>query len=270
MKFINNLVSKAKDTINNAAKSVILDKTLMVSVDKLSFDKDFQEMFSQEEDKVNRIAEDMKLHGFDKSQPIIITDEFIVLDGHSRLQACKIAGINKVPVIVKHFNSKEEAKDYEGNLQINRRNLTEQQIMDFFLKNEQKKGTPEAKTDVQFAEEYNVSPRQVSKMREVEKKASDEIKEQFKAGEISLNKAYVEMKEELGTPVKAAVKTEKPSENPRKPRVDDGKKRLSVKLDSAEFDKLSELAKGSNLSAEEFVLELIMNSIESEKVQETA
>ena len=50
-------------------------------------------MFQQENDKVAEIANDMKVNGFDKSRPIIVTDAYIIVDGHSRFLAAKKAGI---------------------------------------------------------------------------------------------------------------------------------------------------------------------------------
>ena len=116
MDFINNIMAKAKasttkaaETIDNAAKSIIIDKIIMVSIEKLSFEKDYKAVFKQEEEKVNRIAADMTIHGYDKSQVIITNEKFEILDGNSRYMAAKKAGIKKVPVTIKHFNSKKEA-----------------------------------------------------------------------------------------------------------------------------------------------------------------
>ena len=70
MNFINNILNKAAKAVNTVATE---DKIFTVSIDKLHFDEDYKAVFKQEEDKVQRIAEDMKANGFDKSQPIIIS-----------------------------------------------------------------------------------------------------------------------------------------------------------------------------------------------------
>lgn len=76
MNFFNNI-------LNKASKAVTLeDKIFTVSIDKLHFDEDYKAVFKQEEDKVQRIAEDMKANGFDKSQPIIIDENYAILDGN--------------------------------------------------------------------------------------------------------------------------------------------------------------------------------------------
>lgn len=192
---MNNLAAKVKA----AATSVMTDKVIMVPVEKLHFDEKYKAVFKQEEDKVQRIADDMKANGFDKSQPIIVDKDFGILDGNSRFMACGIAGIAKVPVIIKEFESQKDALIYELNLQMNRRNIKDDSVL-IETYNTLAAFTDENGgklfTDVEIAEKLGVSPRQISKAKEVDLKASDEIKESLSNGEISLNKAYNQMKEE--------------------------------------------------------------------------
>lgn len=196
MNFINNILNKAAKAVNTE------DKIFTVSIDKLHFDEDYKAVFKQEEDKVQRIAEDMKANGFDKSQPIIIDESYAILDGNSRYMACQIAGITKVPVIIKKFESRKDALLYELSLQMNRRNIADDSVLiDTYhtLAYMTDEDGNKLFTDVEIAEKLGVSPRQISKAKEVELKANDEIKEALKAGEISLHKAYTTMKEEKKT-----------------------------------------------------------------------
>ena len=64
-------------------------KIKMVEVSQLHFDRDFKNVFQQENDKVAEIANDMRANGFDKSRPIIVTEAYIIVDGHSRFMAAK-------------------------------------------------------------------------------------------------------------------------------------------------------------------------------------
>lgn len=204
MKFLNTVAAKIK----NAAKLSEKEKTyIMMALDELSMDKEFQEMFEQETDKVIRIAQNMTAHGYDDSQPIIITPDKIIIDGHSRYLACKQAGIKKVPVVIKEFESKEAAKDYERHLQLDRRNLSDAEIYRFYVEETSKtdENGKRLTTDVKIAETLHISPRQLSKIREVETKASKKVFEAYKNGEITLNKAYTLMKAETAPAV-----TEKP------------------------------------------------------------
>ena len=194
MKLFNTIKASVKDAITKAN----VDRVIWVPLTKLSFDKEFKELFSQEEDKVQRIAENMKQNGFGRSQPIIVNEEYKILDGNSRFMASQQAGLQEVPVIMKKFESKDEALVYELHLQLDRRNLSDSEIYTAYQKLAALKNAAgeKAKTDVEIAEELKISPRQISKMKEVEKKASEKTLEEFKNGEISLNKAYNQMKEE--------------------------------------------------------------------------
>ena len=197
MKLFNTIKASVKDDITKAN----VDRVIWIPLTKLSFDKEFKELFSQEEDKVQRIAENMKQNGFDRSQPIIVNEEFKILDGNSRFMASQLAGLKEVPVIMKKFESKDEALVYELHLQLDRRNLSDSEIYTAYQKLAALKNAAgeKAKTDVEIAEELKISPRQISKMKEVEKKASEKTLEEFKNGEISLNKAYNQMKEETNS-----------------------------------------------------------------------
>lgn len=48
------------------------------------FDRDFKNVFHQETNKVIEIANDIKVKGFDKTRPIILTETYTIVDGHSR------------------------------------------------------------------------------------------------------------------------------------------------------------------------------------------
>ena len=66
-------------------------KIKLVEVSQLHFDRDFKNVFQQENDKETEIANDMIANGFDKSRPIIVTEAYIIVDGHSRFMAAKKA-----------------------------------------------------------------------------------------------------------------------------------------------------------------------------------
>src|SRR5574344_1982696 len=105
MNLINKL-TKAVGEIKQTAESTFdNERVKIVSISKLKFDEDFKGLFEQEPEKVERITENMKQNGFDKSQPIIVTPDWKILDGNSRYLAAKKANIEYVPVVVKVFNS---------------------------------------------------------------------------------------------------------------------------------------------------------------------
>jgi ParB family chromosome partitioning protein len=305
MTFFNNILNKAAKAVSTE------DKIFTVSIDKLHFDEDYKAVFKQEEDKVQRIAEDMKENGFDKSQPIIIDENYAILDGNSRYMACQIAGITKVPVIIKKFESKKEALLYALGLQMNRRNIADESILiDTYNKLAAMKDEEGNKlfTDVEIAEKLRVSPRQISKAKEVDLKATDEIKAALRAGEISLHKAYTTMKEEKKTeempvqekeaqtpsevveetmestpdvvieaPVEtAAIESDDTSHavesllKPKKPSVEKPQgEKLCLKFKPEDFALIQNAAQAANVSVAEYAMNILMESVQTIPAAET-
>ena len=305
MSFINNILNKAAKAVNTE------DKIFTVSIEKLHFDEDYKAVFKQEEDKVQRIAEDMKANGFDKSQPIILDENYAILDGNSRYMACQIAGITKVPVIIKKFESKKEALLYALGLQMNRRNIADESILiDTYNKLASMKDEEGNKlfTDVEIAEKLRVSPRQISKAKEVDLKATDEIKAALRAGEISLHKAYTTMKEEKKTeempvqeeeaqtpsevveettestpdavieaPVEtAAIESDDTSPaveslpKPKKPYAEKPQvEKLSLKFKPGDFVLIQNAAQAANVSVAEYAMNILMKSVQTIPAAET-
>ena len=229
-KKLNSTNKKEKHIIQNRFDS---EEIQMIKISSLKFDKDFKDLFAQEPEKIERIVKDLKAHGFDKSQPIIVTKDLSILDGNSRYLACKEAGISVVPVVVKDFADKKEALKYELHLQLDRRNLNDSQIYSAFQRLEELKSAAKIAgkstddfTDTKLAEQLKKSERQIQKMRELSKKADSQIVEKITSGEITINQAYAKLKQ-----------SEKPKE--QKPE----------NINKVEFSKgvrfaLNELAKG--------------------------
>ena len=305
MSFINNILNKAAKAVNTE------DKIFTLSIEKLHFDEDYKAVFKQEEDKVQRIAEDMKANGFDKSQPIILDENYAILDGNSRYMACQIAGITKVPVIIKKFESKKETLLYALGLQMNRRNIADESILiDTYNKLAAMKDEEGNKlfTDVEIAEKLRVSPRQISKAKEVDLKATDEIKAALRAGEISLHKAYTTMKEEKKTeeiPVQeeeaqtpsevveettertpdavieatvetAAIESDDTSPaveslpKPKKPSAEKPQvEKLSLKFKPGDFVLIQNAAQAANVSVAEYAMNILMKSVQTIPAAET-
>ena len=185
-----NILNTLKTKINEASA---MNSVKMVDISTLKFDRDFKAVFAQEDDKVLEIARDMKVSGFDKTRPIIVTEGFYIVDGHSRFMAAKKAGITKVPIMFKQFDSRQDAIEYEYKMQINSRRLTDGEYFTAFIKlDEMRKSNPTAKgkADEAIGKQLNKSARQISKMREIAKKATPELLEEIRLNKITLNKAY--------------------------------------------------------------------------------
>ena len=181
MRLFGNTTKKANDKDNAKIK--------MVEVSQLRFDRDFKNVFQQENDKVAEIANDMRVNGFDKSRPIIVPEAYIIVDGHSRFMAAKKAGIEKVPVIIKKFDSRDET---QLSMSI-RCSSTHGEYFAAFLKlDEIRRSNPneQGSSDEAIGRQLNKSARQVCKMREIAKKADAALLEKIQNGSVSINKAH--------------------------------------------------------------------------------
>jgi hypothetical protein len=66
-------------------------------------------MFAIREETLASVIASMKESGYDKSQPLVLwKGKGVVVDGHTRLQAAREAGIAEVPVEEKEFASLED------------------------------------------------------------------------------------------------------------------------------------------------------------------
>ncbi len=177
------------------------DKIIMMKCTDINIDPEFKALYYQEPEKVQAIADDMRKNGFDKSQPIIILADKTLIDGHSRLEAAMKAELTEIPVMIKEFDSRNDVLIYMEHLQLDRRNLSESEKMIHLekllkLKEQAKKEGRDVTefSDEEIAKKLDVSPRQVQKMKEVEKKASNEQLEAIKKGERSVSQVHTEIK----------------------------------------------------------------------------
>ena len=170
----------------------------------------FKNLFPVRESVLNEIVKDIKKHGFDHTRPIVLWQghNFTVLDGHTRLRAAELTDTFEVPVEVKSFSTEEEALAYCIRCQRNRRNLSDQEILQCVSELDKRKdkggdrksqsvreksiATPVAidRSSDKTAKVLGIGRGKVEKARVVLDKAPDEIKAAVKSGEMSINKAY--------------------------------------------------------------------------------
>lgn len=239
---------KTKKSYSGKIKGLLsrTDKVKMMKISDLKIDPEYKALYAQEEDKVHNIARNMKEHGYDKSQPIIIQADGTVVDGHSRLMGAIEAELTEVAVIIKEFESRNDVLLYMEHLQLDRRNLTEAEKMIHFEKLQQFKAQAKAEgkdvsefSDEAIAKQLDVSPRQVQKMKEIEKKATPEQLESIRKGETTLNQVHKEIKQEEAAAVAASEKpvevTEQSlTESKKKPA--EKKEKFVLDLSSKDYD----------------------------------
>ena len=185
---------KLKSTKSTLYNSFNSERIHIVKLSKLKFDKDFKDMFRQEPEKVERLALSIRKHGYDNSQPIIVTSDYHILDGNSRVLACQKEGIEFVPVVMKQFTDKESALRYELHLQTSRRNLDSKTLIAAlqkydYLKGKGNKTGDKGKTSELLGKELGVSSKTIEKARKILKE-SPELSEKIANNEISLNAAF--------------------------------------------------------------------------------
>lgn len=280
MNFLNNFMAKAKATttkaaqsIENAAKSINTDKIKWISIEKIVIDPELKGIYKQEEKEIVNISEDMKINDYNPANPLTLSKDNVIVDGHTRYLAALRAGLKKVAVIYKHFDSRQEMLSYAYAQQLNRRNLSDSEI---FLSYQKLKALTDengkkAKTDVEIAEQLQISPRQVAKMKEVEKKASSETMDKIISGETTVNKVYNEIKASEKTIVQKdeVVKNEqeknsvetKPKKISKKLSNNPNFEKLCLKLNTEDFTLIQKAAEKDNLSISEYATKILLNTV---------
>ncbi len=209
-----NFTNTIKNKINNLQKAN-QNKTLKIK--DIVLLPEFEKMLAMDESVINAMTESMKAEGFKPGHELHVWShdgKYILIDGHTRRYCAIKAGLISVPCIVHQFETFEEAKQFALREQTDRRNLSDQEIARIYMELAELKGPDgkKAKSDAEIATELQVSPRQIAKIKEVERKASPETLEAFKDGKISLNMAYNETKKELSAQKEETVASEKKSE----------------------------------------------------------
>jgi len=176
-----------------------------MNIENINTAAPFCELFPVSETLKVEIAEDMKKNGFDASKPLVIWQgKNLLIDGHTRLLAAKEVGIQEVTVNERDFVDEDEAVEYAIRCQKNRRNLEDKDIFQCIVvldkrKDRTKNFTSENSkaTDVALgksAEEtaklLGVNRGKIEKARTVWDKASDDVKDAVRMGDMSINAAY--------------------------------------------------------------------------------
>lgn len=90
----------------------------------------FMSLMPIKEAVLKAIIEGMRLFGFDASQPLIVWKEKnVLLDGHTRLIAARAVELKQVPVIYVPFDNEQDALNYMYDLQFNRRNIDDSDLI---------------------------------------------------------------------------------------------------------------------------------------------
>ena len=182
---------------------VTQDTSTMANPLEIKTASPFKDLFPVKQNDLERVMASMKAKGYDNGHPIILWEghDLTVIDGHTRLTAAQKLLFARIPVILKKFKDEAEALEYAIESQVNRRNLTDAELLKCLTELDKRKKTGPAKSLAsreaklgksaeQTAALLGVSRAKVERLRTVNDHASDEIKDAVKDGKLSLNKAY--------------------------------------------------------------------------------
>ena len=149
-------------------------------------------IFDIEESVLQAVTDSIQEKGFDPAEPIVLWKETgYVVDGHTRLQAAKRAGIAEIPVTEKHFESLSDAQEYTKARQINRRNLSQAEIFRIAgmvqLKEKRDGG---GRSLAIAAKKYGVSESTLQHARTVWDRGDEQTKQAILRNELSVNQGY--------------------------------------------------------------------------------
>ena len=165
----------------------------------------FKDLFTIKPSVLADITAAMKKNGYDNAFPLILWAGHggVLVDGHTRLQAAKDAGVLDVAVVMHDFADEEEALEYAITCQHHRRNLTDAELLSCLSALDKRKniGRPKknpsregvsGESAEKTAKLLNISRAKVERLRTVKDHGSEKTKAAVAAGEMTINKAYNE------------------------------------------------------------------------------
>lgn len=167
----------------------------------------FQSLFPIAAPTLEKIAASMRESGYDESKPVDLwrapDGALVLIDGHTRFEAARVVGIDRVRGFVHPFADEDAALDYAIRCQVSRRNLTDAEILACVAALDQRKKTgpkpssapSEAKlgrSSEATAELLGVSRSTVERARTVIDHAPEPVRVAVEKGDLSVNAAYTQ------------------------------------------------------------------------------
>lgn len=196
---------------------------------KLKINSEFKNLIPQlQPEEFEQLEQNVLKEGC--RDPLVVWDNTII-DGHNRYKICTEHNI-EFNTVDKNFTDSEDAKQWIIKNQFGRRNLPLYERAKLALKLKdliaakakakqiasggavpQKSDKPPIDTSKELAKIAGTSHDTINKVRNIEEKGTPELKEQLSKGDISINKAYKEIKkEEKKQEVKANIQRLKEKE----------------------------------------------------------
>jgi len=177
------------------------ENIVMINPNELVIDPILSKEFDINEDDLERIKTSMIRKGFDKAEPVVVlkeNDRFVIVDGNSRTRASKELNIDLIPISIKKFKDRDEALAYTKFRQINRRNLSDKELLKYVQNMPEKKERDgrKGRSDELVAKELSVSTSKITQTKYVNKNSSKEDLEAINSGEKSTNEIYQKLRAE--------------------------------------------------------------------------
>lgn len=190
------VLSKAKDTVTETTQK--LSEKKMLKIKDIVLKPEFEKLLAMEESVLTKMTESMREEGFKSGHEIHVwkhDGQYILIDGHTRKCAWESLGNKKIPCIIHHFATLEEAKMFAIKEQVNRRNLSGQALLDAvanfnFEKGKGNNSGEKGKASEIIAKQIGVSAKTVEKTRLVLKEGTPEQIEAIKKDELSMNQVF--------------------------------------------------------------------------------
>lgn len=235
----------------------------MVDPNVLQIDPEYSKEYEIKIDVLERIKTNMSNTGYDFSEPIIVyldDGKYVIVDGHTRSRAAKELGIKLVAISIKNFKDRKEALAYTRNRQINRRNLSDKELLKYIqsMPKKKEKDGQKGRQNELIAKQLNISPAKVTQLKYVEKYASEEDKEAINNDEKSNNEVYQKLREEKKN-------KSKDSENEL---IDSSEKKINnkkkIKKDKVNIDDILELlTKHNEMNSLKIICEIYIDKFEA-------
>ena len=110
-----------------------MDKIRIIKLEiyKLKLHPDLKSKFPFQEELVLQLMDSIKARGYDSNFPVLANEDYILVDGHHRLEACKRLGLKRIWVIITSRRSVEQLSEISIRANKDRRHLTKEGFQKF-------------------------------------------------------------------------------------------------------------------------------------------
>jgi len=168
---------------------------LSMEITNIKINEEFSSIFPIKQELVDKIADSIIKNGYDKSQPLLIweyeDEKFYLVDGHTRMKAAEKLGLETIPVIIMPFNTFKEARCYAVKRQVERRNLSQSELLEAAkqLANKTTRDGSGRSAEI-LSKELGVSSSTLVHTKAVIDKASEDDINAIKNGKETINSVY--------------------------------------------------------------------------------